>query len=137
MESLLEIVAYTDESGINKKIGSSCMIQGEFKAIKKFFGMCTCSTVYMGELQGIQDSLNYMLSQNQSSGIQIFMHSQAMLQALENPNGCSVPQIMQKITRYINDLRAKSTPTHLHWIAAHMDIKKNEEADVAAKEAIE
>ena len=123
----LEIV-YTDGSRINEKIGSSCVIQGESKAIKKFLGTRTCSTVYMGELQGIQDSLSYTLSQNRSSGIRIFTDSQAALQALENPNGCSAPQIMQKITRCIDDLRAKGTPIHLHWIPAHTDIKGNEEA---------
>ena len=35
----LEIVAYTDGSGINEKIGSSYVIQGEPKAIKKFLGV--------------------------------------------------------------------------------------------------
>ncbi len=38
---LLEIVAYTDGSGINEKIGSSCVIQGESKAIKRFLGAHT------------------------------------------------------------------------------------------------
>ena len=66
----LEIVAYTDGSGMNEKIGSSCVIQGESKAIKKFLGTRTCSTVYMGELQGIQDSLSYTLSQIRNSGIE-------------------------------------------------------------------
>ena len=111
-----EIVAYTDGSGINEKIGSSCVIQGKAKAIKKFLGANTCSTVYMGELQGIEDSLSYTLSQDQSSGIRIFTDSQAALQALENPNGCSAPQIMQKITRYIDELRAKGLLIQLHWI---------------------
>lgn len=76
----------------------------------------------MGELQGIQDSLSYALSQNKSSGIRIFTDSQAALQALENPNEGSPAQIMQKITRCIDDLRAKGTPIHLHWIPAHTDI---------------
>ena len=39
----LEVVAYTDGSGINEKIGSSCVIQGESKAIKKFLGTRTCN----------------------------------------------------------------------------------------------
>ena len=130
-----ETVAYTDGSGINEKIGSSCVIQGKTNVIKKFLGANTCSTVYMGELQGIEDSLSYTLSQDQSSGIRIFTDSQAALHALENPNGCSAPQIMQKITRCIDELRAKGRSIQLHWIPAHTDIKGNEEADVAAKEA--
>ena len=39
-----------DGSIINEKIGSSYMIQGESKAIKKFLEICTYSIVYMGEL---------------------------------------------------------------------------------------
>ena len=42
---------------------------------------------------------------------------------------------MQKITRCIDDLRAKDTPIDLHWILTHTDIKENEKADVTAKEA--
>ena len=49
----LEIVTYTDESEMNEKIGSSCVILGKSKAIKKFLGARTCSTIYMGKLQGI------------------------------------------------------------------------------------
>lgn len=90
------------------------MIQGESKAIKKFLEVYTYSTVYMEELQGIQNSFNYTLSQNQSSRIRIFTDIQAVLQALENPNECSVSQIMQKITRCIDDLRTKGILIHLH-----------------------
>ena len=111
------------------------MIQGESRAIKKFLGVHTCSKVYMGELQGIQDSLSYTLSQNQNSGIRIFTESQAALQALETPNRCSAPQIMQKITQCMDDLIANGTSIQFYWIPTHTDIKGNEEADVAAKEA--
>ncbi len=48
-------------------------------------------TVYIGELQGIQNSLSYALGQNPSLGIEIFTDNQAALQALENPNKCSAP----------------------------------------------
>ncbi len=67
------------EAELMKKIGSFYVIQGESKAIKRFLGEHTCSPVYIGELQGIQDSLSYTLSQNPSSGIQIFTDSQAAL----------------------------------------------------------
>lgn len=131
----LEIVAYTDGSEINDKIGSSCVIPEKSKLIKKFLGARTRCTVYMGELQGIQDSLSYALGQNQSSGIRIFTDNQAALQALESPNKCSAPQIMQTITQHIDDLRAREMPIHLQWIPAHKNIRGNEEADIAVKEA--
>lgn len=131
----LEIVAYTDGSGINNKIGFSCVISEKCKVVKRFLGARTRCTVYMGELQGIQDSLSYALGQNQSSGIQIFTDNQAALQALENPKKCSAPQIMQRITQHIDNLRARGMPIYLQWITAHKNIKGNEEADIAAKEA--
>ena len=45
-----ETVAYIDGSRINKKIGSSCVIQGKTNVIKKFLGANTCSIVYMGDV---------------------------------------------------------------------------------------
>ncbi len=67
----------------------------------------------MKELQGIQDLLSYALGQNQSLGIQIFTDNQAALQALEDPNKCPAPQIMQTITQHIDDLRARGMPIQL------------------------
>ena len=55
-------MAYTDGSGINEKISSSYVIQGKTNVIKNFLGANTCSTVYMEELQGIEDSFSYLLS---------------------------------------------------------------------------
>ena len=42
---------------------------------------------------------------------------------------------MQTITRHIDGLRTKGTPIRLHWIPARTNIRGNEEADIAAKEA--
>lgn len=44
-----ELVAYTEGSGINEKIGPSCVIEGNGRVIIKFLGSHICSTVYMGE----------------------------------------------------------------------------------------
>ncbi len=102
-----QIVAYTDRSGINNKIGFSSVISEKYKVIKKFLEVRTRCTVYKGELQGIQDLLSYALGQNKILGIQIFTDNQAALQALESPNKCSLPQIMPTNTQHIDDLRAK------------------------------
>lgn len=101
--------------------------------MKSFLGTHRSSTIYTGELEGIQDSLSYALGHNQVSEIPIFTDNQAALQALEDPNRCSAPQIMQKIMRHIDDLKTRSTPVHLYLIPAHTNIKGNEEADIIVK----
>ena len=70
-------------------------------------------------------------------GSALCLLSRPTTNAMSDPSGCSAPQIMQTITRCIDDIRTRDTPIHLHWIPAHTDIKGNEEADVAAKEAME
>lgn len=89
----------------------------------------------MKELQGIQDYFNYTLSHNQSSRIRIFLDIKAALQALKNLNRCSTPQIMEKIIRCIENLKTKYTPIHFLWIPTHIDISRNEKADVVAKKS--
>ena len=118
-------------------LGDLHMIIQYFKIqiLATYLGERTYRTMHMGELQGIQDSLSYTLGQNQSPGTRVFTDNQAALQALENPNRCSAPQIMQSITRHIDDLRTRGTSIQLDCIPAHTNIKGNEEADVAAKEA--
>ena len=131
----LETLDYTDGSGINKKIGSACVILGQRKVIKKFLGTDKTSTVYMGEMQGIQDSLTYAISQPQNTSIRVFTDNQAALQALQDPNKCPAPQIMQAIVLHLDTLQAQGRQALFHWIPSHKDIKGNEEADIAAKEA--
>ena len=48
----------------------------------------------MGEIWGIQDSLAYAISQPQTTSIQVFIENQAALQAFQNLNKCSAPQII-------------------------------------------
>lgn len=45
----------------------------------------------MGEMQEILNSLIYAINQKQIISIQVFIDNQAILQALQNPNKCSVP----------------------------------------------
>ncbi len=61
-KTALKTLAYTDGSGINQKIGSACIILGKRETIKRFLGTDKTSTVYMGEMQGIQDSLAYAIN---------------------------------------------------------------------------
>ena len=120
---------------MNKKIGSACIILGQRKAIKKLLGTDKTSTVYIGELQGIQDSLTYAINQGQTTSIRIFIDNQAALQALQDPNRCSAPQIMQTTVLHLDTLKAQGKPVLFHWIPSHEHIKGNEEADIAVKEA--
>lgn len=52
------------------------MIHGKTKATEKVFKAIIYSTIYIGKLQNIEDSLSYILSQDQSLRIQIFTNSQ-------------------------------------------------------------
>lgn len=93
------------------------------------------STVYMGEMQGIQDSLTHSISQEETTSIRVFTDNRAALKALENPNKCSAPQIMQGTVLRLDILKTQGKLVSFHWIPSHKDIKGNEEADIAAKEA--
>ena len=88
----------------------------------------------MGEMLGIQDSLTYAVEQ-QVTSIRVFTDDQATLQALKNPNKCSAPQIMQTTTLRLDTLRSQGKPVSFHWTPSHKEIKGNEDADIAAKEA--
>ena len=61
--------------------------------------------------------------------------SPATLKDLEDPNKCSAPQIMQDIVLRLDILKTQGKLVSFHWIPSHKDIKGNEEADIAAKEA--
>ena len=92
-------------------------------------------SVYMGEMQGIKDSLTSAVNQGQTTSIRVFTDNQAALQALQDPKKCSAPQIIQTTVLQLDTLRAQGEPVFFHWMPSHKDIKGNEEADIAAKEA--
>lgn len=58
-----------------------------------------------------------------------------MLQALKDPNKYSAPQIMQATMAQLDILRTQGKLVFFHCILSHKDIKENEDADIAAKEA--
>ncbi len=134
-KTALETLAYIDGSGINNKIGSACIILGQRKRIKKFLGIDITSTVYMGEMQRIQDSITYARNQEETRSIWVFTDNQAAWKALEDPNKCSALQIMQDIVLRLDILKTQGKLVFFHWIPSHKDIKGNEEAEIAAKEA--
>lgn len=61
-KTTLQTLAYIDGSEINQEIGLIYVILEKRKAIKKFLEMNKTSTVYMGEMQRIQNLLIYALN---------------------------------------------------------------------------
>lgn len=61
--------------------------------IKKFLETDKTNTINMGEMQGIQNLLCYIINKQKPS-IYIFIDNQVVLQAFKDPNKCSVPQII-------------------------------------------
>ena len=63
------------------------------------------STVYMGEMQRIQDLLTYAINQQQITSVRVFTDNQATLQVLKNSNKWFVPQIMWGTIIQLDTLR--------------------------------
>lgn len=82
--TVLVTLSYTNSSGINNEISSAFIIPEKSIALKKVLGTDKTSTVYMGEMQRIQDLLTYVIKQHQTTSIQIFMDNQAVSQAVKD-----------------------------------------------------
>ncbi len=97
------------------------------------------STSYHGELEGLRLAAEFLCvhtSSHHTDAVHIFCDCRSAIQSL---NSISIHPSHQEV---IDDIRAKITAlskngiiTHLYWVAGHVDIKPNELADKAAKEA--
>lgn len=65
----------------------------------------------------------------------VCIDNQAAIQAVHNPGASSGQYLVKWIVWLINNLRNKGVEIELHWVPAHIGIKGNEQADVAAKQA--
>jgi ribonuclease HI len=128
------LIVYTDGSGINGKIGVAAVILQIGTTRHAYIGTDAISTVYIAELEGIRMALETATGADQERGI-IFVDSQAVLKAIQNPGNSSGQYIIIQIVQHLNELQLCGKRIDLHWIPAHQGIEGNEAADKGAKEA--
>jgi len=65
----------------------------------------------------------------------ICIYNQAAIRAVNNQSSSSGQHLIKNIVKLVNMLRKKGIEMELRWVPAHIGIKGNEMADVAAKQA--
>jgi len=128
------LIVYTDGSGINEKIGAAAV--SPHRTIRTYLGPNTAFTVYSAELYGIiLASILAHIPGHDKTHVIICIDNQAAIRAVENPGNSSGQHLVKSIVKFIDILRKKVIEIELHWVPAHIGIKGNEMADVAAKQA--
>ncbi|KAJ3571479.1 hypothetical protein NPX13_g5362 [Xylaria arbuscula] len=133
------LLIYTDGSGINGHTGAAAVCPKIRQTRKAYMGRDTVSTVYAGELQGINMALQ-LAQEDRRQGRRrdkaiLYTDNQAAIRSSARPVGKSGAYLLKEITRRIQDLQENGLPVEIRWIPAHKGIPGNEEADQAAKEA--
>ncbi|GMG55441.1 unnamed protein product [Aspergillus oryzae var. brunneus] len=128
------IAVYTDGSGLNDRVGAStvCLWQGWKRNCT--LGTEEESTVYAGELTGIQMALHRIRKETRPATV--FVDSQAAIQAVRNPQRPSGQYILGEIYYIVRRYNMQGR-VQIRWIPAHIGVPGNEAADEAAREDIQ
>ena len=125
---------YTDDSGINGKIGASAYAPQLEATQRKHLGDDEHFTMYAGELKGI-DMAYQIAMDTKPPALNIWTDNQAAIESTANPQSQSGQYILKRITTKLAVLRENNIPVTIRWIAAHKNVPGNERADQLAKEA--
>ncbi|KAJ9481215.1 hypothetical protein VN97_g12279 [Penicillium thymicola] len=136
---------FTDGSGFAGHIAASTasLIHG-VTSQRRYLGTDSQSTVYAAELSGIEMALaktRNINGQPTAREVIIFSDSQAVIQAVQNPQRPSGQYVLGLIYEHVRAIRSRNqdqqNPTNItiRWIPAHVGMDGNEFADEEAKGA--
>ncbi|KAJ5766658.1 reverse transcriptase [Penicillium nucicola] len=135
------LIAYTDGSGIEGRVGAAAVIDLEDHVAYSQMGDDNTTTVYAAELRAIEMALDSVLNSTEpwiaqaKNGLVIFADSQAALRALRRPRMPSGQIYLIGCLELIHRLAERGIKTELRWIPAHQGVLSNEIVDQHAKEA--
>ena len=94
------------------------------------------STVYAGELRGLQLALDLALKHSLIiRRLTIFTDNQAAIQAVTKPRNHSGQYLVHGVRERLRAAQMLSIRVAIHWVPSHVDIDGNEQADILAKMA--
>jgi ribonuclease HI len=128
-------MVFTDGSGFAGGIGAAMYAPLQPGEHRRYLGTEDQSTVYAGELNGIEMALAVARRENKARNITIFSDSQAAIQAVQDPQRPSGQYVLSLLYDHIKAIRALPNPPGitLRWIPAHVGVEGNETVDVEAK----
>jgi ribonuclease HI len=132
-------MVFTDGSGFNGNIGAGTMnllhgVVGD----QRYLGTESQSTVYAGELNGIEMALAAARhGKDGTKELILFPDSQAAIQAIQDPRRPSGQYVLTLLYDHVKAIRSLPDQDRfditIRWIPAHIGVRGNEYADEQAK----
>jgi ribonuclease HI len=132
------LVIYTDGSGNKGHIGAATYCPVDKTTQQQYVGKASTHTVYAAELVAIQLALNALKKHRNKTKCIIYSDSQPAVKAIikiRRQSGQSILTEIHKTAETIHTQRPQLQVTVI-WIPGHKGIQGNEEADKAAKAAV-
>jgi ribonuclease HI len=128
-------MVFTDRSGFAGGIRAAIYTPLQPGEYRRYLGTKDQSTVYAGELNGIEITLAVARRDNKARNITIFLDSQAAIQAVQDPQRPSSQYILSLLYDHIKAIRTLPNPPRitLKWIPTHVGIDGNETVNMEAK----
>ena len=136
-EKSIAATIYTDESGIEGKIGAAIYEASTDQTRHQHIGRDTQYNVFVAETTALQLAIEALRDKHERTEWRIFTDSQAAIKATNNPRRQSGQAIIKDFLDCVDDIKDKYPHLHIKiiWIPGHAKIDGNERADAEAKEA--
>jgi ribonuclease HI len=127
---------YTNDSGYLGHVGGAAVNPARKVKRQQYLGAEGNSSVYAGELTGMELALkhaNWLQRRKNIQMVTILSNSQAAIQAIARPGRPSGQCILRNIYIRARSLWGAGAELQVQWVPAHIGIAGNKDADQVAK----